>query len=270
MVESVGAGESERRRLDALCSEEWDRPDDIGLRARYVVFSAQRTGSEWLCDFLRQRGIGIPFEYLNHAHALRIADRLGCRVGEYAVDLPQYFALLEPLRARHGIFGMKLQPDQLRTFSLGNDDEAVRFLRRFDRVLLVLRRDRLLQAISLARAHLTNQWHLYGNDRSLGITAGDEVLFPMIDARLATLRENDRYMSKVVATLEPKAVRAVWYESLSAPGELEGVANWLWDGLGGGARQPEADRSIALGRKLDEAEARAIKRRYLDFTSTPR
>src|SRR5215469_3271483 len=142
---ALGAGESELQRLDALCSDEWDRPDDVELRARYAVFSAQRTGSEWLCDILRQRGIGIPFEYFNHEHIFTIAERIGCLLEGRRVELKRYIARLEPLRSRHGIFGVKLQPDQLRTLSEGREDNAVEFLRRFDRVLLLRRRDRLLQ-----------------------------------------------------------------------------------------------------------------------------
>ncbi len=261
----VGAGKSELLRLDALCSEEWDRPDNVALRARYAIFSAQRTGSEWLCDFLRQRAIGIPFEYFNHTHMMRIGARLGCVLAKDRIDIERYIALLEPLRSRHGIFGTKLQPDQLRTVSADSNDKAVAMLRRFDQVLLLRRRDRLLQAISLARAHLTNQWQLYGDDHAMAVTVGDDVLFRMIGERLAKIRDDDRYMAEIVGRLDPKAVRTLWYEDLSVPGALESIADHLWDALGGSAPRPEPDPSLALARKINEAEGHAIKERYLAF-----
>jgi Stf0 sulfotransferase len=265
VIERTGAGQNEVLRNDALCSEQWDRPDELGLRARYAVFSAQRTGSEWLCDYLRQCAIGVPFEYFNHGFMLQIADRLGCASPGNFVFVSRYISALEPLRARNGIFGTKLQPDQLRTISDRSDDRAVAALQHFDRLVLLGRRDKFLQAISLARAHLTNQWQLYGGDDPLGVTVGDDVLFPMIGERLARVVEDDRYMSELVSRLDPKTVRLVWYEDLTEPGALESVADWLWDALGGGAPRPEPDRSLALARKMDEAEAHAIKQRYLAF-----
>jgi hypothetical protein len=85
----------------------------------------------------------------------------------------------------------------------------------------------------------------------------------MIAERLVKLGRDDIYMSELATRLDPKATREVWYEDLSDLGAVEDIATWLWNGLGGGAPRPEADRTIALGRKLDEAEARAIKRRFL-------
>ena len=261
----TGAGHNEILHRDALCSEQWDRPDEVGLRARYAVFSAQRTGSEWLCDYLRQCAIGVPFEYYNHGFMLQIADRLGCSLPGNFVFFRRYMSMLEPLRARHGIFGTKLQPDQLRTITAESDDRAVTMLRRFDRLVLLGRRDKFLQAISLARAHLTNQWQLYGGDDPVRLTVGDDVLFPMISERLSRVVNDDRYMSELVSGLDPDTVRLIWYEDLAEPGALEGVAQWLWDALGGGAPRPEPDRGLALAHKMDEAEAQAIKRRYLAF-----
>ncbi|HLJ18999.1 MAG TPA: Stf0 family sulfotransferase [Stellaceae bacterium] len=257
-----GAGANERGRIDDLCSETWDRPDDGSLRARFVIFSAQRSGSEWLCDYLRRCGIGIPFEYFNHEHMPTIGGRLGCMLAPRRIDFPRYIALLDARRARNGIFGTKLQPDQLRVI-FGNDrGGALEMLRRFDRVIFLRRRDRLLQAISLARAQLTNQWHLYRDDRTVAVSVPDETLFALIDEALAKIGEDDRYMSELVAALDPGRVRMLWYEDLADSKACEGVADWVWAVLGGAPR-PEVDRSLELPRKLDESEARAIEARYL-------
>jgi hypothetical protein len=60
-VERAGAGKNELLHKEDLSSERWDCADAASPRLRYAVFSAQRTGSELLCDYLRERGIGIPF-----------------------------------------------------------------------------------------------------------------------------------------------------------------------------------------------------------------
>ena len=262
-MEPAGAGLSELAHKDALCSAQWDHPDGAGLRARYAIFSAQRTGSEWLCDYLRQCAIGVPFEYFNHVFMLRIGARLGCALPGSRIDLERYVALLEPLRARHGIFGTKLQPDQLRTISAGDGARAAAFLRRFDKVILLRRRDTLLQAISLARAHLTHQWQLYRDDAAISIALADEHLFRMIGERRAKIEDDDRYMAALTGTLDPAAVRALCYEDLAQAGALDGVADWLWDALGEGGPRPAPDRRLELPRKMDESEARAIRQRYL-------
>ncbi|HLJ19000.1 MAG TPA: Stf0 family sulfotransferase [Stellaceae bacterium] len=234
------------------------------MLARYVVFSAQRTGSSWLCGYLLQRGLGVPFEYLNPVYVKRIATRLGMSA-ELGVDIAGFMARLQPLRTRHGIFGMKLQPHQLRMASAGNPAEALAILRRFDKVILLRRRDQLLQAISLARASLTDQWQLYGDDETLDIDCADDVLFEAIGAGLRSVRDNEHYMTELAAGLKPEVVRTLWYEDLSDPSVLEATADWLWAAVGDRVRRPGPDPTIELPKKMDEARARGIKRRYMSF-----
>ncbi len=261
-AERIGAGRNEMLHKETLCSERWDRADGDGPRLRYVIFSAQRTGSELLCDYLRERGVGIPFEYFNHTHMPQIATRLGCVLPDGRVNLMRYISLLEPKRTRNGIFGTKLQPDQLRTISRDDEGQARAMLSRFDRIIVLRRRDRLLQAISLARAHLTNQWQLYGDDATVAITCRDDVLFPMIAFRLGKILEDERYMTDVVGELDPHFVRSLWYEDSSDRRALGATAEWLW-AASGGSRPLEPERDQELPLKMDEGEAHAIKARFL-------
>jgi LPS sulfotransferase NodH len=262
-VEHVGAGKNEVRHKADLCSEGLDSVDGAAPRSRYVIFSAQRTGSELLCDYLRERGIGIPFEYFNHAHMPRIAGRLGCMLPDGRVNVMRYIALLEPRRAKNGIYGTKLQPDQLRTISRDDSANAREMLRRFDRIVLLRRRDKLLQAISLARAHLTNQWQLYGDDAAVPISCGEDVLFAMIAFRLGKILEDERYMTELLTGLEPHRVRCLWYEDSSDRRALAATAEWLWAASGLDLAPPEPERRQELPRKMDDREARGIKARFL-------
>jgi len=216
-----------------------------------------------LCDYLGQRGTGIPIEYFHLQYMERIAKRLGCLLPDGRIDVPRYMELLESKRTRNGIFGTKVQPTQLLNVSNEDRTKATAILRRFDRAILLRRRDKVLQAISLARAHLTDQWHIYGDDAAKSVSVDDEVLFGMIGVRLSRLREDEHYVTSLLSVFDPSSVRALWYEDLSSSGVLEATVQWLWDAAGGGATLPELDRAHTLPTKMDESEAHNIKARFL-------
>src|SRR5690348_5118728 len=170
--------ETERRYKERLRSPEWDVGNGAEPRLQYVLLSLPRTGSEWLCAVFRQRGLGVPLEYLT---ATEIAQRLGCADEAGNIDLPKYVKRLQATRTSlNGVFGLKLHPLHLRAASASDERRAAETLARFDRVLLLRRRDRLLQAISLARALFTGQFHIVPGDTPQPLTETDNILFPEI------------------------------------------------------------------------------------------
>src|SRR5215469_5482074 len=146
-MQPIGSGKHEISRIEDMCSDRLDSPDGLKPQFRYVVFSVGRTRSELLCAYLVQRGIGVPFEYFHEEYLRRIAARLGCLGSDGRIDVPRYIELVESRRTRNGIFGAKLQPYQLLTLSGEDDTKASALLRRFDKVILLRRRDKVLQAI---------------------------------------------------------------------------------------------------------------------------
>jgi len=214
-MEPIGAGKHEVSRITDMCSEDWDSTDGLRPRFRYVVFSVGRTRSEFLCASLVQRAIGVPFEYFHPEFMRRIAGRLGCISTEGRINVERYLELLEARRTRNGIFGTKLQPYQLLTLSGSDDAKAGALLRRFDKIILLRRRDKVLQAISIARAHLTNQWHVYKDDEVRRFSASDDAeLVSLIGSRLGRIREDEHYMTALASACDPSAVRILWYEDL--------------------------------------------------------
>jgi LPS sulfotransferase NodH len=193
----------------------------------------------------------------------QIAARLGCALPDRRINIVRYVSLLETKRTRNGVFGTKLQPDQLKTISVQDIAAARAWLSRFDRIVLLRRQDKLLQAISLTRAHLTNQWQLYGDDRQIPIGCRDDVLFPMIADRLGKIHQDERFMMALTAGLDPRSVRLAWYEELSQPAALAATAEWLWTAAGHGKLPPEPRGGQRLPLKMDDSEARAIKARFL-------
>jgi LPS sulfotransferase NodH len=263
-MEPIGAGKHEVNRIEDMCSVRWDSLDAMTPRLRYLVFSIGRTRSELLCAYLVQRAIGVPFEYFHQEFMRRISTRLGCLNSDGRIDVQRYVTLLESKRTRNGVFGVKLQPNQLLTLSGDDIAKANALLHRFHKVILLRRRDKLLQAISMARAHLTNQWHVYKDDEVKRFSASDDAeLVSLIGTRLGRIREDEQYMKTLASAFDPSSVRILWYEDLSDPSVLAATARWLWDASGAGSTLPEPNRAHELPTKTDEGEAKAIKARFL-------
>jgi LPS sulfotransferase NodH len=245
-----------------LLSSERDVGDGSAPRLKYAVLSLPRTGSEFLCASLRRRGIGVPLEYLGMSS---IAARLGCLDEAGNTPLGPYF---EPLYARrttpNGIFGIKLHPGHLRSFAHDSVDAAADFFYHFDRVLVLQRRDKLLQAISLVRAQLTLQFHAFSGDADRRLTQPDVALFEPIAAELAKIIQDERYIARVVALVDPKKVTRLWYEELSEI-TIEETAATLAAGAGlsGPLAQPHAGH--ALPRRGNTEEALTLKQRFLAY-----
>ena len=254
--------ETERRYKERLRSREWDVGNGAAPKLQYVLLSLPRTGSEWVCAVFRQRGLGVPLEYLT---ADDLAQRLGCADAAGNIDLPTYVKRLQATRTSpNGVFGLKLHPLHLRAASGGDERRAAETLARFNRVLLLRRRDRLLQAISLARALFTGQFHIVPGDTPRRLTEMDNVLFPEIVTQLSRILEDEQYVERVIGPVDPHKVRALWYEDLS-DATIEALASEL--APVGSAPIPPVEEG--LPRRGDTEEALAIKRRFLAHIGAP-
>jgi LPS sulfotransferase NodH/2-polyprenyl-3-methyl-5-hydroxy-6-metoxy-1,4-benzoquinol methylase len=131
----------------------------VPLRKSYIVASSYRCGSTFLCKELWQTGLlGAPWEYFNprkSPNTNSIQNTLMKRLK--ASSLEDYVAKLIACRtSRNGVFGMKVHFE---------DFEAA--LQKYPTMLEKLapvtyifmdRRDKLAQAVSMARAMQTNSW----------------------------------------------------------------------------------------------------------------
>ncbi len=247
--------ETQRRYKERLRSPEWDVGDGSAPRLRYALLTLPRTGGEWLCASLRARGIGVPLEYLT---ADELAQRLGCGDRAGNIDLPAYMAHLRAKRTTpNGIFGLKLHPQHLKAASGGDEPAAAHFLSLFDRIVVLRRHDRLLQAISLVRAFVTGQFHIVPGDAPVPVEVDDGALFPEIASQLARILEDEQYVEAVVARIEPGKVTRLWYEDLTET-RIDALARDLSPGSSAPAR---ADPG--LPRRGDAEEALRIKLRFL-------
>ena len=256
--------DGQRRYKEALLSPEWDVGGGLEPRLKYAILATPRTGSEFLCASLCRRGIGVPLEYLG---VFSIAERLGCRDEAGNTPLGPYFAQLHAKRTTpNGIFGIKVLSMQLRRFA-GNDiPAAADFFSSFDRVLLLRRKDKLLQAISWARAVQTKRYHGFVGEAEQALTQPDLLLFDQIATQLAAIVSEDRYAARVVARVDPGKVKGVWYEQLSET-VIDAIAAWLSAGAEpiDLTRPPYVDHPVPRRGNVDQAQA--LKRRFLAYVA---
>lgn len=123
------------------------------LRKSYVIASSFRSGSTLLCVRLWETGVlGAPWEYLNfHNEMPLMMSRLQPRSPEDYIE-----KLLACRTSSNGVFGVKAH---FHDFSAGIE----RYQGLLDRLspityIYIDRRDKLAQAVSMAKAHQTDAW----------------------------------------------------------------------------------------------------------------
>lgn len=149
-------------------------------RYRYIIYSQRRTGSNWLCSRLSQTGtLGVPGEYLERSDIRNLATRLlGLPPGKIEnLPMSTYMQALERVRTTpNGKFGIKSQPDILPRF-FPKPDAMAGFLRSFDAIVMMTRRDLLSQAVSSAIADMTRVWWNDGQEPDLSGINLEELLY---------------------------------------------------------------------------------------------
>jgi LPS sulfotransferase NodH len=133
-----------------------DFPRSAPLRKSYVVASSYRCGSTFFCSQLWRTGVlGAPGEYLNVGEGRMLRDVMARRL--QAASPEDYFAkLLARRTSRNGVFGMKAHFHHFEA-ALNWCPSMIRLLSPVTYIYLN-RRDKLVQAVSMARAMQTDAW----------------------------------------------------------------------------------------------------------------
>jgi LPS sulfotransferase NodH len=265
-MSTADAGEPARaweRHNEDLTTEAWDSDDGKPRRMQYAIVSSPRVGSELLCAWLRQRGLGVPHEYLNIHVAVSMAERLGCMSDEGAIQASKYWQTVMPKRTKNGIFGVKIQPTQILNFTEQNKESARKIVLGFDRLIVMQRRDKLAQAISLARAELTSQWHLYGKDKVEPIPVGDQELFIKVADKLRSVLDDEAFIEDIIEGITPEKIRRITYEDVVKVSVRNALTTWLWDAAGGAPAELKLEAPNDAPRKIDHGETARYKERFL-------
>lgn len=139
-------------------SSAYDFSENLDTKICYIILSTPRSGSTLLGELLRNTGVaGAPFEYFHDKHCQDYISRWDIRTKA------QYVYMLKRYRtSENGVFGFKLHYHQMVSFPLTADELKRWFMT--PKFILIKRRDKLRQAISLVRAMQTKQWSLTDGD----------------------------------------------------------------------------------------------------------
>jgi LPS sulfotransferase NodH len=138
-----------------------DFPHSVLLRKSYIIASSYRCGSTFLCSQLWSTGVlGAPAEYLNIGATRMSRDIM---MGRLRVRTPEeYFKKLLACRTSgNGVFGIKVHFPDLEAAMLWYPP----MLRLLSPTAYIYfqRRDKLAQAVSMAKAIQTNAWQSLDN-----------------------------------------------------------------------------------------------------------
>lgn len=215
-------------RIEGLMSPERDIPGAAPVRMRYLICSSPRVGSNLLCAVLRQTGAaGDPLEYLNPRYMKAGARRMGGG----PVTIAAYLAALEARRTSpSGVFGLKVHYGHLAALMKDEPARMAAFLARFDRHILMVRGDKIAQAVSLHKAQATGFWTEEDRaaHRATGAADPSVPFDPQAIARalLSIITEEQGWRSLLSGTTHVE----VRYEDLAA--DIDGVGRRVCAELG--------------------------------------
>ena len=156
------AGGADARPITSWFDPRLDFANPVPLRKSYIIASSYRCGSTFLCSELWKSGVlGAPTEYLNidaGNAAIPSAAEPGRLMVRFGAKTPEdYFVkLVEHRTGRNGIFGMKAHGHHFEAAltwcpSMLKISAPVTFV-------YINRRDKVAQAVSMAKAMQTNAW----------------------------------------------------------------------------------------------------------------
>lgn len=121
---------------------------------RYLICSSPRCGSTLLGEMLFETGMaGDPLEYLNNKY---MASYVRQHVPSGNIPIEEYMAMIKRRRtSENGYFGMQIHFSHfMRTFQ-NTPHSAGAFVKSYDRVVFLRRKDRVAQAVSLYKSMIT-------------------------------------------------------------------------------------------------------------------
>lgn len=204
---AITVSDKNRREM----SPERDFPEITPVRQRYCILSSPRSGSTMLGRALYEtRLAGDPQEYFNPP--LLAYERE--RSSNPSLNLNSFLKLMEDRRTSpNGLFGMKLHYSQmLGAFrSQKPTQNMLTFLKSFDQLIWIRRRDRLGQAISQAIGQHTQVWS--SEDSRFGQQANVKV-HPFQCVRAMQIVCGDDFGWDQLLRATGLKVHVVWYEDL--------------------------------------------------------
>lgn len=205
-----------QKSLLATTSEQIQKPD-----ISYAILTTPRSGSTYLCELLASTKIaGHPSEHL----------RLATQELAYHCNF-NYLKLLDNLMTyritNNSVFGTKFISHFLFELQQMSSDFKQVF-KSIDKFILLIRKDKLAQAVSLVVAQKTEVWHLHNNNNSKNINYQAKLENIEIDNQLLNdvaqkydfICKQEARLKKVLANNQIEPLIVV-YEDIVANAELQ-------------------------------------------------
>ena len=185
----------------------------------YAIATTPRSGSTYLCNLLESTKIaGYPSEHL------RLAAQELSRHCNF-----NYLNLLDNLMSYrvtdNGVFGTKLISHFLFEFKQTKPDFKQIF-QLIDKFILLIRKDKLAQAVSLVIAQETEVWHLSDSAKNISYESKleniviDDALLDNVSQKYSFICNQEARLKKILANHERKPLIVV-YEDLTENAELQ-------------------------------------------------
>jgi LPS sulfotransferase NodH len=183
-------------------------------RLKYLICSTPRSGSWLLSTGLASTGAaGRPAEYFSPLYVKAYLERIGS-TGDFSRRSAYMRFLQDHRTSPNGVFGMKMHFGHLaRVFE--RDERQRAFLRKFDRLIYLTRRDKLAQAVSFWKAFATSVYRAEAGDSTEAPPQQASYSFPGIAERLRAIAEQERDWSARLSAF-PEKTYALYYEDLAA------------------------------------------------------
>lgn len=224
----------------------------------YAILTTPRSGSTYLCDLLDSTNIaGRPREHLRFA-AQELA--LYCNF--------DYLRLLDNVMqyrtTDNGVFGTKIISHFLFELQQTKPDFKQIF-KAIDKFILLIRKDKLAQAVSLVLAQKTAIWHLHTNKKDptyqskLADIKIDRPLLDNVERKYDFIHRQEARLKRMLANHQQEPLE-IFYEDIleDAPEQIERILDFL------AIARPESYRTrINSGvKKMPSEISQEIMRQY--------
>ncbi|MBJ3774890.1 Stf0 family sulfotransferase [Acuticoccus mangrovi] len=140
--------------------------EDLSKGKNFVILCTPRSGSQFLARELETRGIGAPREHIRPAVIDLLRVRGDARVG--GMDFTYFLPTLARVARKNDVFGTKIISHFLRDLKRLLTPAEWALLEQFAGgafKIYLLRRNKLMQALSRDRAKSTQHYHLFSEGR---------------------------------------------------------------------------------------------------------
>lgn len=193
----------------------------------YAIVTTPRSGSTYLCDLLKSTAIaGQPAEHL------RLATQELSRHCNF-----NYLKLLDNLQeyrtTKNSVFGTKLISHFL--FELRKTKPNFKtFMQSIDQFILLIRKDKVAQAISLVLAQKTEVWHLHSEETKTNYQSQlesiviDHNLLKEVEAKITIIEQQEAQLKKILADHQIEPLVVVYEDVLdNAPIQINRILDFL-------------------------------------------